>query len=166
MSGGLSEGRGGEQSAPIAHRARIKAPPRRCNWKAMRATRTDSPPPAAAMKGRSFAARLGFAFAGIRIVWRRERSFRTQALLGGIAMAVTIAIRPGWIWAAAMLLAIGFVLALELANAALEYALDRLHPEIAAEIGFAKDAAAGAVLVASLAAAGVGAAMLLSTIGR
>jgi len=132
----------------------------------MQASRTDAAAPAADMKGRAFAARLGFAFAGIRIVWRRERSFRMQALLGGIAMAATIAIRPGWIWAAAILLAVGLVLALELVNAALEYALDRLHPEIAAEIGFAKDAAAGAVLVASIAATGIGVAMLLSVAAR
>ena len=132
----------------------------------MQASRTDEPSPAADLKGRPFTARLGFAFAGIRIVWRRERSFRAQALLGAIAMTAATALRPGWIWAAAILLAVGLVLALELANAALEYALDRLHPEIAAEIGFAKDAAAGAVLAASIAAAGVGAAMLLSVIGR
>ena len=115
-------------------------------------------------KNRPFRHRLGFALSGIRRVWRRERSFRTQTLLGAAALLLTAALRPGWLWVAAILLSTGFVLALELANAALEYALDRLHPEIAAEIGFAKDAEAGAVLVASIAAAGVGAAMLLSVI--
>ena len=121
---------------------------------------------ASTLKNRPFRERLGFALAGIARVWRRERSFRTQVLLGAGALLTTALLRPGWIWAAAMLLAIGLVLALELANAALEYALDRLHPEIAAEIGFAKDAAAGAVLAASLAAAGVCAAMLLFAVGR
>ena len=48
------------------------------------------------------------------------------------------------------------------ANAALEAALDRLHPQRHPAIGAAKDAAAGAVLVASLAAAAVGAMMVLS----
>src|SRR5687767_1144094 len=105
------------------------------------------------MKGRPFRARLGFASAGIGIVWRRERSFRTQAVLGIAAIAFTAALRPGWIGLAVILLSTGLVLALEMVNAALEYAIDRLHPEIASEIGFAKDAAAGAVLVASLASA-------------
>ena len=130
----------------------------------MQASRSDSAPPAAAMKGRPFATRLGFAFAGIRIVWRRERSFRTQALLGAGALILTAMLRPGWLWAAAILISTAMVLALELANAALEYALDRLHPGFSEEIGFAKDAAAGAVLAASIASLCVGAAMLISVV--
>ena len=47
------------------------------------------------MKSQSFIARLGFAFAGIRTVWRREKSFRTQCLLGLVGAAVTAALRPG-----------------------------------------------------------------------
>src|SRR5688500_9600756 len=120
----------------------------------------------AGMKNRPFRARLGFALAGIRIVWRRERSFRTQAMAAGAAIAFTAAVRPGWIWAATLLLSIGLVLALEMVNAALEYAIDRLHPALAPEIGFAKDAAAGAVLIASIVSMCVGAAMLLSLAGR
>jgi diacylglycerol kinase (ATP) len=113
------------------------------------------------MKAQSFRARLGFALAGIRIVWRREQSFRIQCLLGLAAAAVTAALRPGWMWAALVALSIGLVLAAELVNGAIEYAIDRLHPEIHVEIKYAKDAAAGAVLLTSLAAGCVGAAMLL-----
>jgi diacylglycerol kinase (ATP) len=54
------------------------------------------------------------------------------------------------------------VLALEMVNAALEYALDALHPHHALEIGRAKNAAAGAVLIASGAAAGLGVLMIAS----
>lgn len=113
------------------------------------------------MKAQGFRARLGFAFAGIRTVWRREQSFRIQCLLGLVAAAVTAAIRPGWIWAALVALAAGLVLAAELLNGAIEYTIDRLHPEIHEEIKHAKDAAAGAVLLTSLAAGLAGAAMLL-----
>lgn len=102
------------------------------------------------MKGRSVRARLGFAFAGIRTVWRREKSFRTQCLLGILGAAMTTALRPGWVWAALIALAIGLVLALELVNGALEYLIDRVHPEIHDEIKHAKDAAAGAVLLACI----------------
>ncbi len=112
------------------------------------------------MKNRSFIERLGFALAGIRIVWRRERSFRTQSLFGLVAIAALILLRPGWIWAAIIGLCIALVLALEMVNAALEYLIDRVHPDIAEEIKFAKDAAAGAVLIASLASLGIGATML------
>jgi undecaprenol kinase len=112
------------------------------------------------MKNRSFIERLGFALAGIRIVWRRERSFRTQSLFALAAIAALVLLRPGWIWAAIIGLCIALVLALEMVNAALEYLIDRVHPDIAEEIKFAKDAAAGAVLVASMASLGIGAMML------
>jgi diacylglycerol kinase (ATP) len=110
------------------------------------------------VKAQSFRARLGFALAGIRIVFRREQSFRIQCLLGLAAAAATAALRPGWVWAALVALSIGLVFAAELANGALEYLIDRVHPEIK----FAKDAAAGAVLLTSMAAACVGAAMLIA----
>ena len=114
------------------------------------------------MKAQSFRARLGFALAGIRIVFRREQSFRIQCGLGLAAAAVTAWLRPGWVWAALVALSIGLVFAAELANGALEYLIDRVHPEIHDEIKYAKDAAAGAVLLTSAAAACVGGAMLLA----
>jgi diacylglycerol kinase (ATP) len=113
------------------------------------------------MKNASLAARMGYAWAGIRIVFRREKSFRTQGLIALVQIAVTAAIRPGFAWAALIALCIALVLTLEMVNAALEYLIDRLHPEIHEEIGRAKDAAAGAVLLASIAAACVGALMIL-----
>ena len=111
-------------------------------------------------KNRRFAARLGFAWAGLRLVLRREKSFRTQAALAAAAALALLVLRPGPLWAALVLLSSALVLALELANSALEYLLDHLHPAKAREIGAAKDAAAAAVLVASLAALAIGALML------
>lgn len=118
------------------------------------------------MKNRRFAARLGFAIAGLRLVYAREKSFRSQCALALAAMLVTLALRPGPVWTALVALSIALVLALELANSALEYLLDHLHPGRAREIGAAKDAAAGAVLIASLASATIGGLMLLATLGR
>lgn len=117
-------------------------------------------------KNRRFAERLGFALAGLRLVFAREKSFRSQCRLALAAALVTIALRPGALWSALVALAIALVLALELANSALEYLLDHLHPHRAREIGAAKDSAAAAVLVASLAAAAVGALMVLAALGR
>jgi diacylglycerol kinase (ATP) len=114
------------------------------------------------MKNRRFAARLGFAWAGIRAVFRRERSFRAQLMLGGGAMLALAALRPGLVWTALVLLAAALVLALEMVNAALEALMDKLHPGFSEEIGAAKDAAAGAALIASFFAAAIGALMLLS----
>lgn len=117
------------------------------------------------MKNASFPTRLGYALAGIRIVWRRERSFRTQSRLAVAALMVTAVLRPGLVWSALIVLAVALVLALEAANAALEYLIDHIHPEIAEEIRFAKDAAAGAVLLASIGVACIGALMLLWRLG-
>jgi len=118
------------------------------------------------MKNRRFVDRLGFAVAGLRLVFAREKSFRAQCGLALAAILVTLALRPGPLWSALVGLAIALVLALELANSALEYLLDHLHPDRAREIGAAKDAAAAAVLVASLTAAVIGALMLLATLSR
>jgi diacylglycerol kinase (ATP) len=117
------------------------------------------------MKGRSFAARLGYALAGIRVIARRERSFRAQAKLALLALASVALLRPGLLWAAVVVLSIALVLALEAANAALEYFIDRVHPEIAEEVRHAKDAAAGAVLIASAGAAVIGTLMVAAAMG-
>lgn len=113
------------------------------------------------MKNGAFRTRLGHAWAGIRLVWRREKTFRTHCRFALAALAVTAALRPGPVWWALIMLCIALVFALEALNCALEYAIDRLHPEIHAEIRCAKDAAAGAVLLASLGTAGVGGLMIL-----
>jgi diacylglycerol kinase (ATP) len=113
------------------------------------------------VKSQRYLARLGFAFAGIGTVWRREKSFRAQCWLGLVGAAMTAALRPGWVWAALIALAMGLVFALEMINAALEYLIDRVHPDIHDEIKHAKDAAAGAVLLASMFGSLVVAAMLL-----
>ncbi|MFW6336755.1 MAG: diacylglycerol kinase family protein [Phycisphaeraceae bacterium] len=65
-----------------------------------------------------------------------------------------------WRWAA-VLLAIGLVWVAELLNSALERMCDAVHPEPHSLIGRAKDAAAAAVLVASVVAVGVGVVVLV-----
>ena len=114
------------------------------------------------MKNGAFHKRLGHAWAGIRLVWRREKTFRIHARFATAALALTAALRVGPIWWALIILCIALVVALEALNSALEYLIDRLHPALHDEIRCAKDAAAGAVLLASMGAAIVGALMLLA----
>ena len=113
-----------------------------------------------ASKNRRLLIRLRCAASGIRLVHGREKSFRAQTRLALAAGVATAMLGAGPAWAALLALAIGLVLALEAVNSALEYLIGHLHPALAEEIGRAKDAAAGAVLIASLAAAGVAAAMV------
>jgi undecaprenol kinase len=114
------------------------------------------------MKNKRFDTRMGFACAGVAWVWRNEESFRTECYIAVGGALVTILLQPGLVWAALVALSIAFVLAFELMNSALEYSLDRLHPEIAPEIKNAKDAASGAVLTASGGALAVGVLLLVA----
>jgi undecaprenol kinase len=113
------------------------------------------------MKNGSFAARLGYALNGVRTVWRREKSFRMHCCFALLAIAIAASLRVEPVWWAIVGLCIALVFAAEMVNASLEYLIDRLHPELHEEIGHAKDAAAGAVLLASIGTACVGALMLL-----
>lgn len=113
------------------------------------------------MKNGSFAARLGYAWAGVCLVFRREKSFRMHMGFALAAVAVAAVLRVPLVWWAIVGLCIALVFAAEMVNASLEYLIDRLHPELHEEIRHAKDAAAGAVLLASIGTACVGALMVL-----
>ena len=113
------------------------------------------------MKNRPLRERVGFALAGWQAGWRRERSFRTQVVMSGVALALLVVLRPPPIWWAVMALLCALVLALELINGAIEAAIDLMHPGIHPEIRAAKDMLAGAVLAISTAALLVGAALLV-----
>jgi undecaprenol kinase len=116
------------------------------------------------MKNRPFVERLRFALAGIAYTLRAERSFRTHALATAAAAAALAWLRPAPIWWALVALTIAAVLAAELFNTALEQLADRLHPEQHPQIRVAKDCGAAAVLVLSVGAVIVAAAMLLDAL--
>lgn len=115
------------------------------------------------MKNQAFHRRFGFALQGLCTAWRGEASFRFQCLACAAVVAVLVWRRPAPLWWAMLLTMCALVLAAELFNTAFEAALDRLHPDHHAAIGVAKDCAAGAVLVMSLASAAVFCAFLLDT---
>ncbi|MEM6279115.1 MAG: diacylglycerol kinase family protein [Verrucomicrobiota bacterium] len=101
------------------------------------------------------------AMRGLVSVFRSERNFRVHSALAitVVALGFLFRVSPGeWI---ALVLSIGFVMAAEVLNTAIEYLSDALHPEMDAGIRKTKDAAAGGVLVASVAAAVVGAIVFL-----
>lgn len=90
-----------------------------------------------------------YAINGIRIAWREEFNFRIQVF------AMVLALLFGWFleisqteWLV-VILAIGFVLAAEAFNTALEELCDKFKSDPDPHIGKIKDLAAGAVLIAS-----------------
>jgi diacylglycerol kinase (ATP) len=115
-------------------------------------------------KNRRFAQRLGFALHGIAHAVRGERSMRTHGVALLAVVVALLVLRPAPMWWALFGLASLGVIGAELFNTALERLADRLHPEAHPEIAVAKDCAAGAVLVAVIAAAGVTAAFVVERV--
>jgi diacylglycerol kinase len=100
---------------------------------------------------------FGFAFEGIKTEFKKGRNFRIQILIGTLAiiLGAIFQISPTeWF---DLILVIASVLILELINTAVEAIVDMISPEIQEKAKIAKDVAAGAVLVASIAAVFVGA---------
>jgi len=101
---------------------------------------------------------------GVRTVLRTEWNFRIHfaIFIFIIASGFFFHISPGeWL---AIILSAGLVFMAEVFNTALEYLADAVHPEADRGIGMAKDAAAGGVLIAAVAAALVGAIVFLPKI--
>ena len=105
----------------------------------------------------------GFARAGIAHAYRTQPNFRIEVWAGALACAVALALRAPL---APVALACALVLGLELVNTALEAVVDLASPELHPLAKVAKDAAAGAVLVASGGALLVALAVLLPPLLR
>ena len=89
---------------------------------------------------------FSFAFNGISYAWKHEPNFKIEVGIGLIViiMALWLQVSP-----VPILLCAAIVLPLELLNSALEAAIDLISPERHPLAKLTKDAAAGAVLVAS-----------------
>lgn len=96
---------------------------------------------------------LGYAFTG--------RNFQIQFAIGLIVVIVSQYVGISKIEWLFVILAIGLVLALEATNSALEEVCNKFHPESHPHIALIKDLAAGAVLIASMTTAIVGAIIFL-----
>ena len=116
------------------------------------------------LKNQTLLARMANALAGLGHAVASERSLRFQLLVFTLMLVVLAIVRPGALWTALVLLASGAVLAAELFNTALEALSDLLHPAQHPQIKIVKDCAAAAVLIASLAAVGVGVALAIHLI--
>ena len=113
------------------------------------------------MKNRPFRERLGFALAGLKAGWQRERSFRTHVVFALLAALALVILRPAPLWWGLVAVVIALVMALELVNSAMESIIDLLHPERHPEIKAVKDMVAGAVLTISIAALVVALALVI-----
>jgi diacylglycerol kinase (ATP) len=95
--------------------------------------------------------RFPHALRGLRGALRVDFSFRTQWYGGLLITGIIAALAWPLSSTEALFLALGFALILitELQNSSVEAALNHLHPERHTAVGYSKDLAAAAVLVAS-----------------
>jgi diacylglycerol kinase (ATP) len=106
---------------------------------------------------RGFARSFRAAATGVRFAWRTQPHLRFEAFVGAAAIGVAVWLQTGLV---AVLLACAIVLVAELVNTAVEATVDLASPERRPLAAIAKDAAAGAVLVAAAFAVAIGVAAL------
>lgn len=85
-----------------------------------------------------------------------------HSIVCGLELLILLGMRAPTLWFLLLVVCAGAVIAFELANTALENAVDHLHPERHPSIGAAKDCAAGAVLLMSLISGGITVAFLVA----
>jgi diacylglycerol kinase (ATP) len=102
-------------------------------------------------------ASLGAALAGTRHAWHTQPHLRFEVAAAAVAIGAAVGLKTGLV---DVLVASMVVLVAELVNTAVEAIVDLVSPERRALAAVAKDAAAGAVLVASAFAVAIGVAAL------
>ncbi len=105
---------------------------------------------------RAFIGGFDHAWEGIVRAVRTQRNMRFHALAAVAVVVAGVLLRVGVVEFVVLLLAISLVMAMELVNTAVEAVVDLASPDFHPLAKIAKDAAAGAVLVASIGAAIVG----------
>jgi diacylglycerol kinase (ATP) len=118
--------------------------------------RTRSLPAPAPGRAPSLFDSFNFAVEGIIHVLRTQRNLRIHFLIAIGVVAAAVAVGVGRIEMILLLLAIAFVLVAEMLNSAVEGAIDVSTTSFDPNAKLAKDIAAGAVLIASITAVGIG----------
>ena len=97
-----------------------------------------------------------YALRGLAYTWRQEQNFRVQSVMAVVVIIFMIVFRTNTAESVALIGIMALVLILELVNTVFEKLVDILKPRMFHYVGIIKDMMASAVLLASLAAIGVG----------
>ncbi len=97
-----------------------------------------------------------FAYKGILYMIRTQHNFWIQLTIGMLAVILGFVLKISRFEWGLAILSCGLVLAAETFNSAIETLTDVVHPDHNPKVGLVKDMAAGAVLIAAIAAALVG----------
>jgi len=114
---------------------------------------------------RSWRESVACAWRGLRWAVCMQRNLRLQLLIGVLVLSFGLIGSLDGLRLALLLLTILVVLALELANTALETLLDALYPHMHPVAARVKDVAAGAVLLAAVGSVGVGVGVVWGAVG-
>jgi diacylglycerol kinase len=114
----------------------------------------------------SFLRSFSFAGQGVWHAVRTQRNMRVHLLAALIAVTAGLVLRISAVDWACVILAIGVVLTAEALNTVVEALADLCTADVHPLAKIAKDTAAGAVLISSVAAAGVGIAVFLPRLLR
>lgn len=97
-----------------------------------------------------------YAFEGVYYIFRHERNARVHLVLAVVAFCAGLAFRVSDTALAAIFFATILVFLAEIFNTAIEKILDLVEPNHHPQVKLIKDMAAGAVLVAAVAAIAIG----------
>ena len=89
-----------------------------------------------------------YAWAGVRVLYRTQRSFRIHAFISLLVVVIALLLRLpviSWCW---LILAIGAVWSAEALNTSVEFLANVVSPQFHPEIKNVKDVAAAAVFLA------------------
>ncbi len=114
------------------------------------------PPSAKRVQDNRLWAAFDYAFSGILYATRTQRNMRIHLVAASLAIVATLYLRLDRAYVALVVLCIAIVIALELVNTAIEAVVDLMTVAHHPLAKIAKDAAAGAVLVVSMASVIVG----------
>jgi len=114
------------------------------------------PPSAKRVQDNRLWAAFDYAFSGILYATRTQRNMRIHLVAASLAIVATLYLRLDRAYVALIVLCIALVIALELVNTAIEAVVDLMTVAHHPLAKIAKDAAAGAVLVVSMASVIVG----------
>lgn len=103
-----------------------------------------------------FVRSFSYALKGILFAIRNEKNFQIEIMAGIIAVAMALFFPLSGLERGLIIFSVALVLALELANTALERVMDILKPRIHPYARVIKDMMAGAVLLTVLAAIAIG----------
>lgn len=99
---------------------------------------------------------FGYAFDGVKAAARSEQNLRFHLIAASVVLLLSFLLRISAIQFAIVIICIGFVIAAELLNTAIEKLSDIVLPEYNEKIKVIKDLSAAAVLVVSIIALIIG----------